>query len=125
MKRRYVRHGDSLADDIDIVVRGGELDPDLLRTAALSSHSVYGSYEISVFALRDATLDELAQQAPLVRFAALTLISVGALRVAGLRLEPTGRNARHFSIAFDDVDRGIAALTACEHRTVINPYNEP
>lgn len=42
-------------------------------------HNVYGSYGISVFAARDATLDELAQQVPLVRFARLTLIKVAAV----------------------------------------------
>ena len=31
-------------------------------------HSIYGVYGISVFAVRGATVDGLAQQAPLVRF---------------------------------------------------------
>lgn len=37
-------------------------------------HSVFGTYGISVFAVRDATLDELAQQPPLVRFEEPSLI---------------------------------------------------
>lgn len=43
-----------------------------------------------MFAAHDATVDEMAQQVPLVRFATLTLITVAEVRGAGLRLEPTG-----------------------------------
>jgi hypothetical protein len=64
MKQRYLRVGDELADDESVVVRGGELDREILRTDALRNHAIYGSYGISVFAVRDLTLDELAQQPP-------------------------------------------------------------
>ena len=124
MKHRFLRQGDDLADSSEVVVRGGELDPELLRADALRNHAIYGTYGVSVFALRDAALDELAQLSPLVRFATLTLMTVGALRAAGLRLEPTGRNPRHFDVTFDDLDDGVARLAGCEHRTVVNPYNE-
>ncbi len=75
MKQRYLRQGDDLSDSSEVVVRGGDLDPELLRAA-------------------------------------------------GLRLEPTGRNPRHFDVTFEDLDRGVAGLAACEYRTVVNPYNE-
>jgi hypothetical protein len=39
----------------------------VLSADALRYHSIYGLYGISVFAVRDATLEELAQQVPLVR----------------------------------------------------------
>jgi hypothetical protein len=123
-KDRYRRDGDTLDRDDIVVIRGGELDAALLRQDAQRNHSIYGVYGISVFALRDATLDELAQQPPLVRFAMLTLVTVGALRNAGLALEPTGRNTRHFDVVFDDLDDGVARLCTCEHRTITNPYNE-
>ena len=125
MKQRFVRIGDELDDDVTIVVRGGRLDRELLRADALRNQAIYGSFGISVFAARDLTVDELAQQPPLVRFAELTLVTVGALRQAGLRLEPTGRNPRHFDVSFDDLDHGIAQLELCEHRTIPNPYHEP
>ena len=73
---------------------------------------------------RHATVDELAQQAPLVRFEMLTLVRVGTLLALGFRLEPTGRNPKHFTVAFDDLDRGVEALEACEHRSWLNPYYE-
>ncbi len=60
MKQRFVRIGDELTDDVSVVVRGGALDPVVLRADALRNHSIYGTYGISVFAVRDLTLDELA-----------------------------------------------------------------
>lgn len=125
MKQRFIRVGDELADAITVVVRGGMLDADLLRQDAQRNYDIYGSYGISVFAARDLTVDELAQQSPLIRFAELTLMTVGALRAASLRLEPTGRNSRHVDIGFDDLDDGITRLLRCEHRTIVNPYHEP
>ncbi len=124
MKQRYLRAGDHLGDDVTVVVRGGVLDADLLRQDALRNHAIYNTYGISVFAARDMTVDELAQQAPLIRFGTLTLMTAGAIRAAELRLEATGRNPNHFDIAFDDIDEGVARLIGCEHRTFVNPYHE-
>jgi hypothetical protein len=124
MKQRHLRVGDELGDDEAVVVRGGELDREILRSDALRNHVIYGSYGISVFAVRDLTLDELAQQRPLVRFERLTIMTAGVLRAAGLRLEATGRNPRHFDVTFDDLDDGVDRLCHCEHRVVLNPYHE-
>jgi hypothetical protein len=70
MKLRRLRDGDVLEDGDVVLVRGGGLDPDILCADAVRYHSIYGVYGISVFAVRDVSLDELAQQLPLVRFAA-------------------------------------------------------
>ena len=77
-----------------------------------------------MFAIRDLTLDELAQQQPLVRFGTLTLVAVGELRAARLPLEATGRSPQHLTVVFDDLEAGIAALVNCVHRTFTNPYYE-
>lgn len=63
-----------------------------------------------MFALPDASLDELAQQSQLVRLATLILMTAGARRAAGLRHEATGRNPRHFDVTFEDLDDGVARL---------------
>lgn len=123
-KQRHVCDGDRLEDDETIVSRGGLVDAASLRADAERYHGIYGKYGISVFAARDATIDELAQEVPLVRFQTLTLIRAGALRAAGFRLDPTGRNPRHFAVAFDHLDEGIDALVSCEHRSWVNPYHE-
>lgn len=124
VKQRHLRPGDRLDDDDVVVVRGGDLDSAALRVDAERYHSIYGEYGLSVFAARDVAVDEMAQQAPLVRFGVLTLVRVGVLRAAGFRLEPTGRNPRHFTVAFDDLEAGIEELRLCEHRSWVNPYHE-
>jgi hypothetical protein len=124
VKQRHLRDGDYLADDDVVVVRGGELDVEVLRADALRYHQIYGTYGVSVFAARDITVDELAQQSPLIRFATLALVAVGVLRAAGLRLDPTGRNRSHFTLSFDDLDDGVERLRRCEHRLWQNPYHE-
>ena len=113
-----------MGDDEEIVLRGGRLADAIVRADAQRMHEVYGTFGISVFALRGATIDELAQQSPLVRFGELTIVTVGALRSAGVRLEPTGRNRRHFTVMLDDLDAGTEALLSCRHQVWINPYHE-
>jgi uncharacterized membrane protein YeiH len=125
VKQRFVRPGDSLEDEDEVVLRGGRLDAAILRVDAQRMHDIYGAFGISVFALRGATIDELAQQVPLVRFAELTVVTVGVLRDVGVRLEATGRNPRHFTVVLDDLENATNALVACAHRTWVNPYHEP
>ena len=123
-KARYVRTGDHLDDDDIVVVRGGDLDRAILRADAERYRAIYGVPGISVFAAREVTVDELAQQPPLVRFRVLTLMRVGTLRGAGLDLVPTGRNPRHFTVAFADLQAGVDALVSCDHRRWVNPYHD-
>ncbi|MDR2984428.1 MAG: hypothetical protein LBV34_06275 [Nocardiopsaceae bacterium] len=124
MKLRRLRESDVLDDGGIILVRGGELEVGVLRADARRYHTIYGSHGISVFAARGATVEELAQQVPLVRIGTLTLITVAEVRIAGLRLEPTGRNPRHYTVGFDDLDEGITALAGCAHQVVPNRYHD-
>jgi hypothetical protein len=84
---------------------------------------VYGTYGISVFAVRGATIHELAQQVPLVRFAQLALVTVGAIRAAGLDLLPTGRNPRHYTVVLPDLEASVDRLCSCERLLWSNPYH--
>lgn len=124
MKLRRLRDGDVLEDSDVVQVRGGDLDPDILSGDAVRYHRIYGVYGISVFAARDATIDELAQQAPLVRFDRLSLLKVGDVLAVGMRLEPTGRDPRHFTVGFDDLVSGVQRLVSCAHRVVPNAYHD-
>jgi hypothetical protein len=123
VKVRLIRSDDDLDDGVQ-VVRGGLLVRDVLRADACRMFAVYGLHGVSVFALRGVPIDELAQQPPLVRFAELTILRVGMLRGAGLRLEPTGRNPLHFTVVMDRLEEGADALCACEHAVWSNPYYE-
>ncbi len=124
MKLRFIRVGDEITDATTVVVRGGLLDAMVLRADALRNHEIYGTYGISVFAMRGVSFDDLASAPPLVRFAVLTLVAAGELRSRGLRLEPTGRNPLHFDVGFNDLEAGIEALLRCERSIVENPYHE-
>jgi hypothetical protein len=124
VKLRKLRDGDVLENGEMVLVRGGDLDPDVLCADAARYHSIYGTYGISVFAVRDATLDELAQQAPLIRFSRLTLLRVRDVLAAGMRLEPTGRNPRHYTVGFDHLGDGVRRLARCPHQVVPNAYHD-
>ena len=77
-----------------------------------------------MFAVRDAALEELAQQVPLVRFQRLTLLTVGDIIATGLRLEPNGRNPRHYTVSVDDLDDGVRRLAGCPHQVMPNAYHD-
>lgn len=87
-------------------------------------HGIYGVYRISVFAVRGVTVDEIAQQVPLVRFDHLSLLTVKDVLAAGIRLEPTGRNPRHYTVGFDDLEDGVRRLASCPHQVMPNSYHD-
>jgi hypothetical protein len=124
MKLRRLRDGDVLGNGDIVLIRGGDLDPDILRADAARYYSTYGVYGISVFAIRDVTADELAQQVPLVRFDRLSLLKVRDVLAAGMRLEPTGRNPRHYTVSFDDLEDGVQRLVSCPHQVMPNAYHD-
>ncbi|MGH3069672.1 MAG: hypothetical protein ACRDMI_13935 [Streptosporangiaceae bacterium] len=37
-----------------------------------------------------------------------------------MRLEPTGRNPRHYTVGFGDLDSGVRRLVSCPHQVVPN-----
>ena len=124
MKLRRLRDGDVLENGDIVLVRGGDLDPDILRADAARHYGIYGIYGIAVFAVRDVTVDELAQQVPLVRFDRLRLLKVRDVLAAGMRLEPTGRNSRHYTVSFDDLEDGVQRLVSCTYQIMPNRYHD-
>jgi len=86
VKQRFIREGDSIGDDAELVMRGGDLNPTLVRSDAQRMYDIYGTYGISVFALRGATIDQLAREPPLIRFAVLSLITARTIGAGSLRV---------------------------------------
>ena len=41
-----------------------------------------------------------------------------------MRLEPTGRNPRHYTVGFDDLEDGVRRLASCPHQVVPNAYHD-
>ena len=106
-------------------MRGGELEARTFCEPTLERYyDIYATYGISVFAVRGLSLEEMAQQVPLVRFGRMTIIIARELAGCGLRLEPTGRNPCHYTAGFDDLERGVKALASCAREVVTNPYHD-
>ena len=57
-----------------------------------------------------------------MRFDRLSLLRVRDVLAAGMRLEPTGRNPRHFTVSFDDLEDGVQRLVSCPHQVMPNAY---
>jgi hypothetical protein len=121
VKERHIRVGDDLTSDDVVIVRGGLPGPRRLREETQRNYSIYGTFGVCAFAARDVPLDELAQSVPLVRFEHLTLMAAGDLRKAGLTLEPTGRDRRHYTINLGEGAARVGALWGCSHRIWTNP----
>ena len=120
MKERHIRVGDGLIDADVIIVRGGLPGPRGLRAEAQNHYVVYGTSSVSVFAVRDIPLEEIAGSPPLACFEHLTLWTAGNIRKAGLALDPTGREPRHYLVNLGMGAAGVQALWGCEHRTWTN-----
>jgi hypothetical protein len=114
---------EQLADDALVVVRGGDLDIDLIRSDAVAAHARFGEYGISVFgADDDAAVDVLARDR-LAQFAVLVLMTAGTIRRAGLELRPTFRRP-HYTIMLPDLDPDVDRLMNCEKVQMTNHYYE-
>jgi hypothetical protein len=50
------------------------------------------------------------------------VIAVRDVLASGMRLEPTGRNPRHYTLGFDDLEDGVRQLANCAHQVVPNVY---
>ena len=111
---------DDLIDADVVIVRGGLPGPRGLRAEAQNHYVVYGTSSVSVYAVRDAALEEIAESLPLVCFEQLTLWTAGNIRKAGLALEPAGREPRHYLVNLGPGAAGVKSLWGCEHRTVTN-----
>ena len=71
--------------------RGGK-EPQSERHDPLAQPRTYRGF------LRDP---DLPRQVPLVRFDRLSLLKVRDVLAAGMRLEPTGRNPRHYAVSWE------------------------
>ena len=122
-KHRYLRAGDECTTTTRSWCEADSSRPTYFRTT-LSATTPSTAPTGSLCSQRGTSPSKSsAQEPPLIRFAVLTLVRVGA-RDVGFRLEPSGRNTRHFTVAFDDLDAGVAALVRCEHQRWDNPYHE-
>ena len=101
--RPIVVRDDDAPDDAIVVVRGGEMNSDVVRRTATDAHNEYGIYTLSVFLALDSTVDELCRFRPeLQRYGKVRMSTVGRLRTLGFALIPT-IDRPHFDIVLPDL----------------------
>jgi hypothetical protein len=108
-----------------VLVRGDAENPEIDRTQALDFFDRYpnwGRFGLSAYyAEDDAAIDDLASDL-LERFEALLVYPLAGLVDAGFEVVATFRKP-HVTIAFHDIDQGLAHLAEAEHEVRSNPYH--
>ena len=107
-----------------LVVRGDELDPEVLADDAFrfpERFDEWGRYGISAFyAGSDDDVDALCQSR-LVRFETVVVFERTAVEASGVDIVATFR-APHITLCHADLAKLVALLMNCRHRVLTNPY---
>jgi hypothetical protein len=116
-----------IPDEAVLVVRGDELDANVLAADAARFHrrfKAWGRYGVSAFlATDDAEVDALCETR-LRQWAIAIVFTRSALEAGGIEVVPTFRTP-HVTLAHAELATLVQGLTSCEHRAVVNPYHEP
>lgn len=116
----------SVPDEAVLVVRGDELDPDVLRVDASNFRERFrdwNRYGISAFLAADDTEVDALCAARLIRFSTVVIFRAADLLALGVELVPTFRTP-HVTLCHVGLDELIDGLRSCEHQTRPNPYHE-
>lgn len=114
----------AIPDDATLVVRGDELDPEILRTDAarfLRRFKDWGRYGVSAFLAIDDDRAEVLCEARVARFETVVVFRLIDLVTAGIEVVPTFRRP-HVTLAHTDLDALANGLLSCDHRTLTNPH---
>ncbi len=124
-RRPRIRAAD-LPDTAVLVVRGDELDPELLATDATNFFDRFvdfGRYGISAFyASQSAEVDVLCET-KLSQFATIAIFQRADVEDAGIEIIPTFRTP-HVTLAHTDRAELIRRLLGCNATQIDNPYHE-
>jgi len=110
-----------------IVVRGDDLDPEILRADALRFHRRYsnwGRFGLSAFGAADNAEVDILCETRMERFEVVIVFARPNLEDLGIEVVPTFRRP-HLTLAHTDLDTLVAALLTCDHRRVMNPHHGP
>ena len=121
MKRIALRD-EAVPEDAVVVVRGGQMNSDLVRRTATDAHDEFGLYAVSVFLVLDSSVEELCRDLPeLQRYGKVRLSTVGRLRSLGFALLPTF-DRPHFDVVLPDLtDSTLDRLELGFDRPIANP----
>jgi hypothetical protein len=124
MKQRFLRPDDDLDDGDELILRGGDLDPSIIRRDAQRMFDIYGTYGIS--GVRSPRRHDRRAGAAGAAGAVPALHGHDGADdpTPGLQLEPTGRNHRHYTLTLRSLDEDVAVLVSADHHVWMNPYHE-
>ncbi len=115
----------SVPDEAVFVVRGDELDPEVIIDDASRFHerfSAWSRFGISAFyAATDDEVDVLCQ-ARLVRFETVVVFKRRDLEAVGVEIAATFRTP-HVTLCHASLEEFVARLLRCEHQVRPNPYH--
>jgi hypothetical protein len=114
----------AIPDDVTLVVRGDELDLEILRTDATRfwrRFHGWGRYGISAFLAADDDRLDVLCETRLAQFETVIVFRLADLVTAGIEVVPTFRRP-HVTLAHTDLDALANGLRSCEHRTLTNPH---
>ena len=91
-------------DDIVVVVRGGEMNSQSVRTSAENAFGRFGVFTVSVSLALDGSVAELcSSDGRISRYGKVRLSTVGRLRALGFALLPT-LTRPHYDVVLPDLD---------------------
>lgn len=103
------------------MLRGGELQPEVLAEAARENAALYGFFGLSVFAETSGARWEDIAEERLARAPLLAVFAARDLRASGLDLWDTGRSP-HYDVVHSNLDELISKFVGCSHRLILNPH---
>lgn len=116
----------AVPDEAVLVVRGDELDADVLRRDAVRFRRRFSQWErygVSAFAAaNDAELDVLCETR-LGRFETVVIFRRSDLVDSGIEIVPTFRQP-HVTLAHPDLEALVNKIRSCDHRELTNPHFE-
>ncbi len=110
--------------DWTLVVRGDELDPDVLASDAIRFYERYPDWNrFGVSAFLAATMGEVDSlcESRLVRFATVAVFTISDLNDAGLEIVPTFRSP-HVTLCHLSLPVLVELLTRCEYSLLVNRH---
>lgn len=115
----------AVPDEWTLVVRGDELEPEVLTQDATRFYERYPDWNrfgVSAFLASTAQEIDALCQDRLVRFASVVVLAAGSLREAGVEIVPTFRSP-HVTICHRSLAGLLEALRSCEYSLISNRHH--
>ncbi|HWD51245.1 MAG TPA: hypothetical protein VG412_02505 [Acidimicrobiales bacterium] len=114
-----------IPDNAVLVVRGEDLDPEILRADAsrfLRRFGGWGKYGISAFLAADESEVDVLCETRLEAFTEVVVFTRSDLEGSGVEVVATFRRP-HVTLAHVELNALVNGILTCEHRVLRNPHH--